>query len=299
MVILFEAMNSKTAFALLSRVTTRLKNARGEIAQKAAQTRFNGQFRKSIFTQTRDIKTDNSLRQWRNGKQRPFGKVAVAITLSAAAAAYVFQRKKGLDDSPVAPSVAQAFAPMVAPARSNTSCSTKHFAMDDEFTSFYAPSYLYSILASRLKNFSVLPTIRAAINSDNNNDATLPSSKGARTLPASKVDAALPASRRFNFIADTVERTSGAVVNIDVGGVLTKSNGSGFIVSEDGLIITNAHVSFWFVCVSVCYKVCLFWFLPVSVKVSIRQCLLKFVCACFCARFSFDCGTLSLFACAC
>ena len=66
--------------------------------------------------------------------------------------------------------------------------------------------------------------------------ASIPASKNS-TLPAS-----IPASRRFNFIADTVERTSGAVVNIDVGGGLMKSNGSGFIVSEDGLIVTNAHV---------------------------------------------------------
>jgi len=58
-----------------------------------------------------------------------------------------------------------------------------------------------------------------------------------------KIDGdSLPPSRRFNFIADTVDKTSNAVVNIQAKRMLLGSNGSGFIVSEDGLIVTNAHV---------------------------------------------------------
>ncbi|XP_037550833.1 serine protease HTRA2, mitochondrial [Nematolebias whitei] len=54
---------------------------------------------------------------------------------------------------------------------------------------------------------------------------------------------------RYNFIADVVEKSTPAVVYIEIvgrnpfsGREIPVSNGSGFIVSSDGLIITNAHV---------------------------------------------------------
>ena len=57
---------------------------------------------------------------------------------------------------------------------------------------------------------------------------------------------------RFNFIADVVAETGAALVYIEIknlqvrdyytGDPVTASNGSGFIVSQDGLILTNAHV---------------------------------------------------------
>ncbi|KAK3095836.1 hypothetical protein FSP39_019759 [Pinctada imbricata] len=55
-------------------------------------------------------------------------------------------------------------------------------------------------------------------------------------------------SERFNFIADVVEMAQPAVVhlelqqNVGFRGMVTVSNGSGFIVDSDGLILTNAHV---------------------------------------------------------
>ncbi|KAG7253071.1 hypothetical protein CRUP_038080, partial [Coryphaenoides rupestris] len=54
---------------------------------------------------------------------------------------------------------------------------------------------------------------------------------------------------KFNFIADVVEKIAPAVVHIELfvrhplfGRNVPLSSGSGFVMSETGLIITNAHV---------------------------------------------------------
>lgn len=54
---------------------------------------------------------------------------------------------------------------------------------------------------------------------------------------------------RFNFIADVVEKIAPAVVHIELflrhplfGRTIPLSSGSGFVMSENGLIVTNAHV---------------------------------------------------------
>lgn len=56
-------------------------------------------------------------------------------------------------------------------------------------------------------------------------------------------------SRRLNFIADVVDQAVASVVYIEIqarnhrtGQHITVSNGCGFIVRDDGLILTNAHV---------------------------------------------------------
>ncbi|XP_056156338.1 serine protease HTRA3 isoform X2 [Lampris incognitus] len=65
------------------------------------------------------------------------------------------------------------------------------------------------------------------------------------------VGPSLPASPRykFNFIADVVEKIAPAVVHIELflrnplfGRNVPLSSGSGFVISETGLIVTNAHV---------------------------------------------------------
>ncbi|TNN84238.1 Serine protease HTRA2, mitochondrial [Liparis tanakae] len=71
-------------------------------------------------------------------------------------------------------------------------------------------------------------------------------------LPSAQCASAFkPDSPRFkyNFIADVVEKSTSAVVYIEIvgrhpfsGREVPLSNGSGFIISSDGLIVTNAHV---------------------------------------------------------
>ncbi|XP_004682523.1 PREDICTED: serine protease HTRA4 [Condylura cristata] len=75
-------------------------------------------------------------------------------------------------------------------------------------------------------------------------------------VPVQKGDCADPGTRgagqprnKFNFIASVVEKVAPSVVHLQLyrrslfsGEEIPASSGSGFIVSEDGLIITNAHV---------------------------------------------------------
>ncbi|KAG8518713.1 Serine protease HTRA2, mitochondrial [Galemys pyrenaicus] len=76
---------------------------------------------------------------------------------------------------------------------------------------------------------------------------------GGRGFPAvvASVLGSSPTSPRsqYNFIADVVEKTAPAVVYIEIlgrhpfsGREVPISNGSGFVVAADGLIVTNAHV---------------------------------------------------------
>uniref|UniRef100_A0A8C0R0R1 Serine protease HTRA2, mitochondrial n=1 Tax=Canis lupus dingo TaxID=286419 RepID=A0A8C0R0R1_CANLU len=76
---------------------------------------------------------------------------------------------------------------------------------------------------------------------------------GGRGPPAvlASVLGSPPSSPRsqYNFIADVVEKTAPAVVYIEIlgrhpfsGREVPISNGSGFVVAADGLIVTNAHV---------------------------------------------------------
>ncbi|XP_067414952.1 serine protease HTRA2, mitochondrial [Emydura macquarii macquarii] len=77
--------------------------------------------------------------------------------------------------------------------------------------------------------------------------ALLPRVRAAVPAPP----APAPGSPRaaFNFIADVVQKTAPALVYIEIlgrhpfsGKEVPISNGSGFVVSSDGLIVTNAHV---------------------------------------------------------
>ncbi|XP_041258674.1 serine protease HTRA2, mitochondrial isoform X2 [Onychostruthus taczanowskii] len=78
-----------------------------------------------------------------------------------------------------------------------------------------------------------------------------PLSAAVPAPPPAPPPASPPASPRaaFNFIADVVEKTAPALVYVEIvgrhpflGREVPISNGSGFVVSPDGLIVTNAHV---------------------------------------------------------
>uniref|UniRef100_A0A3Q1B4N5 HtrA serine peptidase 3 n=1 Tax=Amphiprion ocellaris TaxID=80972 RepID=A0A3Q1B4N5_AMPOC len=74
------------------------------------------------------------------------------------------------------------------------------------------------------------------------------SQKGPCETSAGPPHAASP-RYKFNFIADVVEKIAPAVVHIELflrhplfGRNIPLSSGSGFVMSENGLIVTNAHV---------------------------------------------------------
>lgn len=88
---------------------------------------------------------------------------------------------------------------------------------------------------SFLKRDSIFPEVHTAISFNANTQKNL---QGRR--------------KQYSFIADVVEASGPAVVYIEIkdtrrldfftGRPSTVSNGSGFIIKEDGLILTNAHV---------------------------------------------------------
>jgi len=73
----------------------------------------------------------------------------------------------------------------------------------------------------------------------------LPTQAGLVQQPVAQLPA-LPGNTNSNFIAAAVDRTGPAVVRIDSSRTLSsrvaRGTGSGFIIQQDGVILTNAHV---------------------------------------------------------
>ena len=220
--------SSKYALEYLARILSRLKTVRAGETRSLIRNANGGHVISGYFP-----------RRWIKGGKRNGAFLAAAAAASTASAFLLYRTwKKDYNYS-------------------NSSLLTaNNYICEGNLSSACHPSsslilsHFWNSLFSKSVNFpSFLPVIHAAHNPDappdvdnnetnNNNAANVLSDDGKKANNS----AAIPASRRFNFIADTVEQSSGAVVNIDVQGGLLHSNGSGFIVSDEGLIVTNAHV---------------------------------------------------------
>ncbi|KAL7635632.1 UNVERIFIED_CONTAM: hypothetical protein RMT77_013449 [Armadillidium vulgare] len=95
----------------------------------------------------------------------------------------------------------------------------------------------------RHRVLQLLPSVRAASFFSDLKDSTLEKSGSSEPKLTNR--------KNHNFIADVVEKVSDGVVLIEIqddrrtdysGKKLNISNGSGFVVDSNGLIITNAHV---------------------------------------------------------
>ena len=105
---------------------------------------------------------------------------------------------------------------------------------------------------SSLSFYEIWKRYRLYASSDDESLSSTP--KGPLIVDAEKpLIKNVPYSKQYNFIADVVEHVAPAVVHIEVDldpishfGNFASSqgttNGSGFIVNENGLILTNAHV---------------------------------------------------------
>jgi len=102
---------------------------------------------------------------------------------------------------------------------------------------------------------SIFPTVQAATTFSSDSSKGKPKNPFCDDESASaggNGDKGLTRRQRFNFIAEVVEETAAALVYIEIkdagvrdyfsGEPVTSSNGSGFIIDPEGLILTNAHV---------------------------------------------------------
>lgn len=95
---------------------------------------------------------------------------------------------------------------------------------------------------------------RYRLYASSNNESIPSTPKGPLIVDAQKpLVEKVPYSKQYNFIADVVEHVAPAVVHIEVdlesipyfghySSPVGTTNGSGFIINETGLLLTNAHV---------------------------------------------------------
>lgn len=95
----------------------------------------------------------------------------------------------------------------------------------------------------------MIPIVYAKSGDDEDDEKKMSgSTTSTSTTTKADVKSKLAAREKYNFIADVVEIVTPSLVQIGIrtstpyGYIMDAASGSGFIVSENGLIMTNAHV---------------------------------------------------------
>ncbi|XP_076470945.1 serine protease HTRA2, mitochondrial-like [Babylonia areolata] len=152
----------------------------------------------------------------------------------------------------------------IAPNRNNTPktsftcCSRRTFIAS---RSFWSPKIqLFGKVNNRRPYFSVVSAVLGTVGFFAGfvyylkyRSSTIPGALPATNTVCAATDDSphrgISLRKQFNFVADVVEKAAPSVVYIELndrqgftGRIMPVSNGSGFIVRSDGLVVTNAHV---------------------------------------------------------
>ena len=130
--------------------------------------------------------------------------------------------------------------------------STKNEQYSNRISSFMPLTVLFT--TSSISFYEIYKRYYRLYALSNNDSIISSTSKNSLIVNDQKsLSEKIPYSKKFNFIADVVEHVAPAVVHIEVdlevqpyfeyfNSQFSTTNGSGFIINETGLVLTNAHV---------------------------------------------------------